>query len=92
MRRTRVALLAIVDCFTKESYLAASLGIRFLTGILSCIVAQGVYVWRRGAMRRVLADMAAVARRLEASADPGAQVRHQWTHPPFVSLQKLIFC
>ncbi|XP_052130076.1 uncharacterized protein LOC113213466 isoform X2 [Frankliniella occidentalis] len=68
-----VALLAIVDCFTKESYLAASLGIRFLTGILSCIVAQGVYVYRREGMRRVLGDMAAVAQRLEANADDDAQ-------------------
>ncbi|KAJ1530524.1 hypothetical protein ONE63_005414 [Megalurothrips usitatus] len=68
-----VALLAIVDCFTKDSYLAASLGIRFVTGIVSCITAQALYVYRRDTMGAVLASLVAVARDLEGVAGPEAQ-------------------
>ena len=64
-----VGVSATLDCFMKASYLDASLGIRFVTGILSCTVAQIFFVSRRQAARQVVSRMVNVARNLEAMVD-----------------------
>lgn len=70
-----VAALAALHCVMQTSYLDASLGIRFVTGIFSCVTAQTFYVYRRGGARHTLASMATVARHLEAVAGTPTLVR-----------------
>ncbi|KAK3917279.1 Odorant receptor 45a, partial [Frankliniella fusca] len=65
-----VVSLAIMDCLTKNTYLAASLGIRFVTGIVGCSTAQFFYIYRRRALGTSLRTMAIVSKDLEALKNP----------------------
>ncbi|XP_052124448.1 uncharacterized protein LOC127749622 isoform X2 [Frankliniella occidentalis] len=65
-----VVSLAIMDCLTKNTYLAASLGTRFVTGIVGCSTAQIFYIFRRAALGAALERMSVVAKDLEALQNP----------------------